>query len=351
MERLQVEVEKPSRGKYAPGLVLVLLATVAWIYVSSYVSPFMGWDLTSVKLSFFAALVGASVAFLSGMSRGRLRRIFYDPFFAGYLDLLIVLIPLAAIYFFIIRVFIGELPQSKYIIDQVIAHPFPLISSWIFTFTVFKVLNRLYEGACNLFSCVSRWADPYLRGWRKPAPLQNKVDELLIKLKTQQERMTQATAKAQERSRDLFQRCVQAWSARDEGVARIYAEECSQNRKMAQTLLSSQMALDAVVLRLETVKTLGDIAPLLNPVAGVVRSLEKHLSGVMPEVSEELGRLVEEMNGLTGETNLPAYPDVGIVEFKDGAQKILADAAIVAKRRTQDVLPEIPSRMLTRGAP
>ncbi len=345
-----MEGEKPSHSKVAPRLILVLLSTTAWIYAASYVMPFMGWSFTSVRLSFFVALVGASVAFLSGKSKGRFKRIFYEPFFAGYLDLLLVLIPLAAIYFFIIQVFVGELPQARYIIELVVTNPFPLISSWLFTFTVFKTLNRLYEGACNLLFRGSRGDQPYLRAGQRPETLQNKVEAILNRLKVQQARMAQASAKAQERSKDLFQRCIQAWMASDEGTAKIYAEECSQSRKIVQILLSSQMALEAVVLRLETVRELGYVATLLNSATEVIRSLGKRLSGVMPEVSGELGRLVGEMNGMTGEISFPANTDIEIVEFKDETQKILADAAIAAKSRAQGILPDIPSNM-TKGAP
>jgi len=321
----------------------VLLSATAWVYLAYYVMPLLGWQLVSMKLSFFAALVGASIAFLLGRSSGRFRRIFYEPFFAGYLDLLIVLIPLAAIYLFVLKVFIGDLPEAKYIVEQMITSPFPMISAWVFGFTVFKTLNRMYEGAYSLVQN-SRFSDLFSR--RKPAPptLRDKVDVVLSKLEAQRQRMAQFSSRAEERTRDLFQRCVQARMEGNEEAAKIYAEECSQNRKITQTLLSSQMALDAVVLRLETIKQLGDIAVLLKPTTKVVRSLGKNLSGIMPEVSEELGKLVEEMSGVTGEMDLPTNIDIGAVEFKDDTQRILADAAVAAKVNAQDTLPEIPPR-------
>ncbi|MEM3736971.1 MAG: hypothetical protein QXJ75_02610 [Candidatus Bathyarchaeia archaeon] len=339
-----MEGERPNHISCICGLVLVLASTVAWIYAASYLMPFMGLEPASVRLSFFAALLGASAAFLSGKSRGRLRKIFYEPYFASYLDLLLVFIPLAAIYIFVIQVFVGELPQAKYVIDQITAHPLPLLSSWIFAFTVFKTLNMLYEKTCKLLSQNVPNFCACLGGWLRPTSLLADLDVILDKLKMQRERIAQASAKAQSRSAFLFEKCSRARAAGDDDTAKVYAEECSESRKIAEILLSSQMTLDAIVLRLETVKELGGVADLFHPISGAIAGLAKQLANVMPEVSEELRKMVEETGCFIGVTDLPTCTSLGEFELKGDTQKILAQAASTARRKAQSILPETPTK-------
>jgi len=50
----------------------------------------------------------------------------------------------------------------------------------------------------------------------------------------------------------------------------MYANEIAEIRKIAKVTLRSELALEQVVLRLETIQEFGDVAAMMGPVAGVV---------------------------------------------------------------------------------
>jgi len=58
---------------------------------------------------------------------------------------------------------------------------------------------------------------------------------------------------------------------------------------MAHLTLSSELALERVILRMQTVEEFGDIMAQIAPVIGVVRETRGRIAGVIPEVANELG--------------------------------------------------------------
>ncbi|MEM3047508.1 MAG: Snf7 family protein, partial [Candidatus Bathyarchaeia archaeon] len=122
-----------------------------------------------------------------------------------------------------------------------------------------------------------------------------------------------------------------------------YANECAEVRKMSKILLRAQMALEQVMLRLETVEEFGDVIVVMGPVAGVVHSLKTQLAGVIPEVSYELGEIGEELNKIVvdvGESTGHAWE---ISSTGEEAQKILDDAAAVSEQRMKERFPDLPT--------
>ena len=95
-------------------------------------------------------------------------------------------------------------------------------------------------------------------------------------------------SRLQQRDRDLFQRCAGAQVSKDLGHAKIYANECAEIRKIAKVVLGSQLALEKVILRLETVEEFGSIMSQMAPVMSIVRETKAKIAGVVPQVANEL---------------------------------------------------------------
>ncbi|MGC8673940.1 MAG: cell division protein CdvB1/B2, partial [Thermoprotei archaeon] len=107
-------------------------------------------------------------------------------------------------------------------------------------------------------------------------------------------------------------------------------------------VLRSQLALEQVSLRLETIEEFGDVAVSMAPLAKVVGSIRSELSGVMPTVSFELGEINETLGQLVteaGEAGGASYD----VEASDEARKILEEAGAVAEQKVKERFPEAPS--------
>jgi division protein CdvB (Snf7/Vps24/ESCRT-III family) len=122
----------------------------------------------------------------------------------------------------------------------------------------------------------------------------------------------------------------------------MYANECAELRKMAKLVLHSEMALETVTLRLETVHEFGEIAYTMRPVANVVRTLKTQLEGVLPEVSTELSEVNETLEGLAVEVGETAEVSFDVGSSSEESQTILREANTVAEQKMKERFPELP---------
>jgi len=175
-----------------------------------------------------------------------------------------------------------------------------------------------------------------------PTPLRERLAHSLYRLNVLQSRLEQTASKMEYKSKELFEKCVNAQSAKDFERAKVYANECAEIRKIAKVVLSSQIAIEQVALRLETVEEFGDIAATMGPVVGVVNALKGQLSGVVPEASYELGVIGESLGELVMEAGEATGTTVSLGSYSAESQKILAEASTVADQRMKEKFPELP---------
>lgn len=174
-------------------------------------------------------------------------------------------------------------------------------------------------------------------------PLKERIAHANYRLKILQDKLSQACARMQRHDQELFEKCVAAELAKDRSRAAMYANECAEVRKMAKILLASELAIEQVMLRLETVEEFGDVVVEMAPVAGVVHAIRGKLSGIVPEVSYELGSVGEVLNGMlveAGETTGTTW-DVGT--SSEESRRILSEAGSVADQRIKERFPDLPS--------
>ncbi|MEM3114151.1 MAG: hypothetical protein QXY72_03295, partial [Nitrososphaerota archaeon] len=92
----------------------------------------------------------------------------------------------------------------------------------------------------------------------QPKPLailmNNRLMDILTQLKIQSEKLKRTYQRLLARDRTLFEACIRAEQELDRDRAVIYANEIAQLRKMSRTVLRSQISLEKVILRLETVQ-------------------------------------------------------------------------------------------------
>src|SRR5438094_5955524 len=154
-------------------------------------------------------------------------------------------------------------------------------------------------------------------------PLKERISQVVYKLKVQQNRLEGANMKTQQHDKALFDKCVQAQMVHDTARSTMYANEIAEIRKMAKVTLRSELALEQVVLRLETIEEFGDVASLMGPVAGVVRSIHDQITGVIPQVGYELGEISETLNGVVLEVGEATGQSYDMEASGSEAQKIL----------------------------
>jgi len=176
-----------------------------------------------------------------------------------------------------------------------------------------------------------------------PIPLKERVDQALYRLATQKEKLEHMSSRLQQRDKEMFQRCIGAQLSKDSAHAALYANECAEIRKMAHITLSSELALERVVLRLQTIEEFGDIMAQIAPVIGVVRETRGRIAGVIPEVATELGEVNNMLSDMELETG--EIPDQGadVQTSSDEAKKVLEESSVIASQQMKERFPELPS--------
>ena len=177
---------------------------------------------------------------------------------------------------------------------------------------------------------------------KKPVPLRESISLTIYKLRAQEGRLDQSYQRMQRNYNGLFEKCTNAVVSKDSTRASMYANECSEIKKMCQTILSSKFALEQVVLRLETMQEFGDVMMEMSPVAGVIDSIKGHLQGVIPEVSHNLGEIGNTLNDLVIDSGGVVERSWNVMSSGGGAEKILTEANIIAEMRMKENFPTLP---------
>ncbi|MCY0860029.1 MAG: Snf7 family protein, partial [Sulfolobaceae archaeon] len=138
-------------------------------------------------------------------------------------------------------------------------------------------------------------------------------------------------------------RVVEAQMSKDSARAAMYANEIAEIRKITKQLIATQIALEQVSLRLETIGELGDVFANLGPVVGVINELKGVLKGVMPELSIELSDVGDSLQEVLMEAGeFTGSPYVGVPSSPE-ARKILEEASAIAEQKMKEAFPELPT--------
>ena len=179
-------------------------------------------------------------------------------------------------------------------------------------------------------------------GVHRQEPLKERISQVVYKLRVQQHRLEGAKQKTQAHDKNLFEKLVQSQMSKDNARSVMYANEIAEIRKMAKITVRSELALEQVTLRLETIQEFGDVAALMGPVAGVVHQIKSQISGVMPEVSYELGEISESLNGMVMEVGEATGQGFDMEASGAEATKIMGEAITIAEQRMREKFPDLP---------
>ncbi|ARM76536.1 cell division protein CdvB1/B2 [Acidianus manzaensis] len=182
--------------------------------------------------------------------------------------------------------------------------------------------------------------------FKSKEPLRYKLIMAQYRLRTTLSRLDVYISRMQERDRTLFERVVEAQMNKDKERATMYANEIAEIRKVSKQLITTQIALEQVELRLETVTELGDVFGNLIPVVGVIKELRESMKGMMPELSLELSEVEEGLQEVVTEAGDFTGGSTEFAASSPDAKKILQEASVIAEQRMKENFPELPS-MLT----
>jgi len=169
-----------------------------------------------------------------------------------------------------------------------------------------------------------------------------KIEDSLNQLSAQIMKLRSKYQEMMDRSKEYFEQVVDALVSGDEGRASIYAEEIAEIRRLASVVVKTQLVLEQVKLRLETILEVSELMGLVVPLLSLITEVEDEVAGAAPEAARNLHELASYIEDFTGETAAGEF-DISVPEeASDEAKKILEEAQRAAAERVKQAFPDVP---------
>jgi len=177
-----------------------------------------------------------------------------------------------------------------------------------------------------------------------PQPIGETIFQTVRKLKIQRLKLEQATVRLRERDRVLFEACVREIKRERRERAAICANELAEVRKLLNMVSQCQLALERVILRLETIKEVTEIMADLKPALRSLHIITENLVHVMPDVAQELERVNESISETLAVTRFSNSPEsiAPLTAKTQASEEILREVSAVLEEKLTEQLPAPP---------
>ncbi|MEM3771909.1 MAG: Snf7 family protein, partial [Candidatus Micrarchaeia archaeon] len=171
---------------------------------------------------------------------------------------------------------------------------------------------------------------------RPSGPLKPRLEDAIRAIQTQIARLDAMATKLKERDAAIFNKVVSSIQKHDTQHASVFANELAEIRKMLRMVTSSKLALEQIVLRLNTVTELGDIVVTLAPAMAVIRSVKSGIISVLPEAEREINEISSLLSSILVDAGQVSGTTLNFEAANEDAEKILAEASAVAEQRMKE---------------
>jgi len=144
---------------------------------------------------------------------------------------------------------------------------------------------------------------------------------------------------------EIFQQVVKALRENDVPRAKMLASELSELRKTSKTVIKAKLAFNAIILRLETVKDLGDFNYIMGPALAVASSLQKQLARIMPEATGTISDSFASLQQTMTEAGQLVGVSPSVPLASEEAENIMKEAAAKAEEQARQKFPEVPDQI------
>ena len=185
--------------------------------------------------------------------------------------------------------------------------------------------------------------DAFKKLFGREKPIRYRIASSRYRINTMIRKLEVYGERLKARDQELFNRVVDSLMVKDQIRATMYANEVAELRKIAKAVFMTQVALEQITLRLESIQELGDIAVNLAPIIELVRDLRVAIKDVLPEIGIELGEVHDMLNETMLEIGeVVGVPATGIAASAE-ARRILEEARVIAEQRMKEMFPALPS--------
>lgn len=176
-----------------------------------------------------------------------------------------------------------------------------------------------------------------------PQPIGDVIFQTVRKLRFQHVKLEQATLRLRQRDKVLFEACVAEVKRKRRDRAAICANELSEVRKLLNMVTQCQIALERIILRLETIKEVTEIMADLKPALKSLHVITRNLVNVMPDVAQELEKINESISETLAMTSFSSSELIAPLSVNtEAGEKILKEVSAVLEEKLAEQLPAPP---------
>lgn len=177
---------------------------------------------------------------------------------------------------------------------------------------------------------------------RPAGPLKPRLEAAIKQIQVQISKLGSTASKLEIRDNSIFNKVVLSVQKHDMSHATVYANELAEIRKMNRMVTQAKIALEQIVLRLNTVQELGDVVVTLSPAMSVIRNVKTGLGSILPEADREIGEISNLLSSILVDAGQITESTVDFEAANEDAEKILSEASVVAEQRMGDKFPDLP---------
>jgi len=174
-------------------------------------------------------------------------------------------------------------------------------------------------------------------------PVRERIILCIYRLRVQKGKLELLILKIRKRDRELFCRCIDSQAMRDGGRATMYAEACHEVRTIFRIVFHCKLALEQVILRLETVEIFTDLAASIIIPVSLVREVKGKLSGILPSMAGRLGDIASELEDMLQAAGQVESTPVGVSSLTEEARVVLEEARVVVEAKAKEIFPDLES--------
>jgi len=176
-------------------------------------------------------------------------------------------------------------------------------------------------------------------------PLKPMIEYAMRQIQIQIVKLDSSCMRLKDKGLKIFNDIVSAIQKHDLQYASIFANELAEVRKMNKMVTQAKLALEQIMLRLDTAKDLGDITLTLGPAISVAKSVKSDLSKITPEAEKEIGEISSLLSEIIISASQTSAEHISFEAANEDAERIIAEASAVAEQRVKESFPELPESL------
>jgi division protein CdvB (Snf7/Vps24/ESCRT-III family) len=169
--------------------------------------------------------------------------------------------------------------------------------------------------------------------------VKEKLSLAIREVEIQRKAIEQMRIRLDERRKTIFNAIVTAFEHQDERRAQVFSNEHVELQKVTRVVNASELALLHIVVRLETLRDVGDVMYALSTAFKEVKRIGKSIENLAPNLEVAANQINDSFTNILAELGA-LTPNVSIA-LSDTPQEIFAKAQALIKERATE-LGELP---------